>query len=195
MATQAEEQRHERRFHGAPEMLRSPSRIELLEVERVVALCLEGIAAQIALDVGTGPGIFAEEFSTQGLEVTGIDANPAMLEAARRYVPQGWFVLAPAEAIPYPNGAFDLVFLGHILHEADDPLMALQEAWRVARQRVTVLEWPHACFRLKLAKVSALECLSDRLVEAGGGWYRNLGKSGLEGKRLAHIRRCRHVRA
>jgi ubiquinone/menaquinone biosynthesis C-methylase UbiE len=143
MATQAEEQRHERRFHGAPEMLRSPSRIELLEVERVVTLCLEGIAAEIALDVGTGTGIFAEGFAAQGLVVTGIDANPAMLEAARRYVPQGWFVLAPAEAIPYPNSAFDLVFLGHILHEADDPLVALQEAWRVARQRVTVLEWPY----------------------------------------------------
>lgn len=143
MATQAEEQKHQRRFHGAPEMLRSPSRIELLEVERVVALCLEGIAVQIALDVGTGPGIFADGFAAQGLEVAGIDANEAMLDAARRYVPQGWFVLAQAEAIPYPNGAFDLVFLGHILHEADDPLMALQEAWRVARQRVTVLEWPY----------------------------------------------------
>lgn len=143
MDTLAEEQRHERRFHGVPKMLRSPSRIELLEVERVVALCLEGIAAKIALDVGTGTGIFAEGFTAQGLQVIGIDANPVMLEAARGYVPQGWFELAPAEAIPFCNDAFDLVFLGHVLHEADDPLMALQEARRVARLRVTVLEWPY----------------------------------------------------
>jgi ubiquinone/menaquinone biosynthesis C-methylase UbiE len=124
--------------------------------------------------VGIGPGIFAEGFAAQGLEVIGIDANPAMLEAARRYVPQGWFVLAPAEAIPYPNGAFDLVFLGHILHEADDPLMALQEAWRVARQQVTVLEWPYRqeehgpplAHRLMPEKIAELAQAASRLVSS-----------------------------
>ncbi len=143
MDARAREQRHERRFHGLPEMLRSPSRIEILEVERVVALCLEGIAARTVLDVGTGTGIFAEGFAAQGLAVTGIDASPAMLEAARRFVPQGCFELAPAEALPYPNDTFDLVFLGHVLHEADDPLASLREAQRVARLRVAVLEWPY----------------------------------------------------
>jgi ubiquinone/menaquinone biosynthesis C-methylase UbiE len=164
MAIQAEGQRHERRFHRAPGMLRSPGRVERLEVERVVALCLEGIAAQNMLDVGTGTGIFAEGFAAQGLEVAGIDANPAMLVAARRYLPRVWFALAPAEAIPYPNGAFDVVFLGHILHEADDPLTAIQEARRVAGQRATVLEWPFQqeeygpplAHRLKPERVAAL---------------------------------------
>jgi ubiquinone/menaquinone biosynthesis C-methylase UbiE len=143
MDSQAGEQKHDRRFHGVPEMLRSPGRIEILEVERVVALCLEGIAARTVLDVGTGTGIFGEGFAAHGLHITGIDANPAMLEAAGRHVPQGWFVLAPAEALPYPNDTFDLVFLGHVLHEADNPLASLREAQRVARLRVAVLEWPY----------------------------------------------------
>jgi ubiquinone/menaquinone biosynthesis C-methylase UbiE len=143
MMAHRDEQRHERRFHGNPGTLRSPGRVALMEVERVVALCLEGIAARSALDVGTGSGIFAEGFATKGLKATGIDANPAMIEAARRYVPQASFEVAPAEAIPYGNATFDLVFLGFVLHEADDPLAALQEARRVARTRVAVLEWPY----------------------------------------------------
>jgi ubiquinone/menaquinone biosynthesis C-methylase UbiE len=124
-------------------MLRSPDRIELPEVERVVALCLEGSAAGTELDVGTGTGIFAEGFAAQGLAVTGIEANPAMVEAARRFVPQGCFELAPAEALPYPNDTFDLVFLGHVLHEADAPLASLRDVRRVGRLRVAVLEWPY----------------------------------------------------
>ena len=35
------------------------------------------------------------------------------------------------------------MFLGHVLHETDDPVRALAEARRVARLRVAVLEWPY----------------------------------------------------
>jgi ubiquinone/menaquinone biosynthesis C-methylase UbiE len=134
----------EQRFHGAPDRLRSPQRLALLEVDRTVALCLEGLAAQKVLDVGTGTGIFAEAFAGQGLAVTGVDVNPEMLRVAQQYVPGGTFRRAPAEALPFPDGSFDLVFMGLVLHEADDPARALAEARRVARARVAVLEWPHA---------------------------------------------------
>lgn len=134
---------HERRFHGKLSMLRSPSRVALLEVERVVTLCLELFPAQNVLDMGTGTGVFAQGFAGQGLTVTGIDANPAMIEAAQGYVPQGHFQLAPAENIPFAGKEFDLVFLGLVLHETDDPLKTLQEAYRVVRLGVAVLEWPY----------------------------------------------------
>lgn len=134
---------HERRFHGQAERLRSAQRLELVEVERVVGLCLEGLEVETVLDVGTGTGVFAEAFSQQGLVVTAIDVNPDLLEIARRYAPQATFRQAPAEAIPFLDQSFDLVFLGHVLHEADERPRALQEARRVARQRVVVLEWPY----------------------------------------------------
>ena len=38
---------------------------------------------------------------------------------------------------------FNLVFFGLVLHESDEPLKVLQEARRVARQRVCILEWPY----------------------------------------------------
>jgi ubiquinone/menaquinone biosynthesis C-methylase UbiE len=134
---------HERRFHGEPDRLRSPERLARLEVERVVALSLESLDVKSVLDVGTGTGVFAEAFSRQGLRVTGIDANAELLVIARRHVPNGYFQEAPAEDIPFEASTFDLVFLGHVLHETDNPLTALQEARKVARQRVAVLEWPY----------------------------------------------------
>jgi ubiquinone/menaquinone biosynthesis C-methylase UbiE len=134
---------HERRFHGEPDRLRSPERLALLEVERVVALSLEGLSITSVLDIGTGTGVFAEAFSRWGLQVTGIDTNIELLAIARRYVPGGHFQEAPAEEIPFEASSFDLVFLGHVLHETDNPLTALKEARKVARDRVAVLEWPY----------------------------------------------------
>jgi ubiquinone/menaquinone biosynthesis C-methylase UbiE len=134
---------HERRFHGEADRLRSPQRLEMLEVERVVALCLEDLEAETVLDVGTGTGVFAEAFNQQGLAVSAIDVNPDLLEIARRYAPQATFRQAPAETIPFPDRSFDLVFLGLVLHETDERLRALQEARRVACKRVVVLEWPY----------------------------------------------------
>jgi ubiquinone/menaquinone biosynthesis C-methylase UbiE len=134
---------HERRFHGTADRLRAPDRIARLDVPRVVTLSLAGPTATSLLDVGTGTGVFAEAFVAAGLAVTGIDTNVDLLAVARGFAPTGQFTEAPAEQIPFPNGSFDLVFLGHVLHEADDPLAALREARRVMRQRVAILEWPY----------------------------------------------------
>jgi ubiquinone/menaquinone biosynthesis C-methylase UbiE len=134
---------HERRFHGEADRLRSPERIGLLEVDRVVALAAEGLVAARVLDIGTGTGVFAEAFSAVGLVVVGTDANLRLLRVARLLVSGVEFEEAVAEGIPHRDHAFDLAFLGHVLHEADDPLKALREARRVSKKRVVVLEWPY----------------------------------------------------
>jgi len=134
---------HEKRFAGEIERLRAPERVARLEVERVVSLCLEAVNLKNVLDVGAGSGLFAEAFSHRGLEVTGVDANPEMLTVARRFVPQGVFREAAAEALPYPDASFDLVFFGLVLHESDEQLKVLLEARRVSRQRVCILEWAY----------------------------------------------------
>jgi ubiquinone/menaquinone biosynthesis C-methylase UbiE len=106
-------------------------------------LALENLKeVQSMLDVGTGSGVFAEQFAALGLQVTGLDANAAMLPVAQQYVPSGTFQIGEAEKLPFPDGAFDLVFMGLLLHEADDMPAALSEARRVTRQRLAVLEWP-----------------------------------------------------
>ena len=134
---------HERRFNREIERLRDPQRIARLEVKRVVDLVLENLTqVQSALDVGTGTGIFAEELAARGLQVTGLDANPAMLPEAQQHVPSGIFREGEAEKLPFLDETFDLVFMGLLLHETDDALAALHEAHRVARQRLAILEWP-----------------------------------------------------
>ena len=133
---------HERRFKAEIGRLRSPERVALLEVDRVIEECLSGIKVQSVLDVGTGSGIFAEAFAKRGISVTGIDPNPEMLKAAKEFVAQGKFRKGIVEEIPYKDKSFDLVFLSHVLHESDDIPKALAETKRCARQRVVVLEWP-----------------------------------------------------
>jgi ubiquinone/menaquinone biosynthesis C-methylase UbiE len=134
---------NERRYNQRIEQLRSPERVAFLEVERVVQLALEGPDLHTVLDVGTGSGIFAQAFAERGLKVTGMDANPAMLEAAQSYVPDGAFRLGVAEDLPFSDQSFDLISMVHVLHETDDALKALQEAHRVAKRRVVVVEWPY----------------------------------------------------
>jgi SAM-dependent methyltransferase len=134
---------HERRFQADIERLRSPERLALLEVGRVVDACLEGINARSMLDVGTGSGVFAEAFAGRGLDVSGVDVNPAMIEAARQFVPAGSFQAAPAEALPFPDQSFDLVFLGLVFHEVDDAARTLAEVKRLGRLRLAILEWAY----------------------------------------------------
>ncbi len=134
---------NDRIFSGGADRLRAPERVALLEVDRVTGLCLDGLDVRTALDVGTGSGIFAESLAARGLAVAGIDRNPEMVTAARQYVPNGDFREGVAEAIPFSDESFDLVFMGLVLHETDEALGALKEAHRVAIKRVAVLEWPY----------------------------------------------------
>jgi SAM-dependent methyltransferase len=134
---------HEKLYDGSIERLRTPERVARLEVEHVVALCLETADLKSVLDVGVGSGLFAEAFAQHGLEVAGVDVNPEMIIAAKQFVPKGDFRESTAEALPYPDASFDLVFFGLVLHESDEPRKVLQEAKRVSHQRICILEWPY----------------------------------------------------
>jgi ubiquinone/menaquinone biosynthesis C-methylase UbiE len=134
---------HEKRFSGDIERLRSPQRVDRLGLAQVVRSCLEGNEILTMLDAGTGSGLFAERFVHTGIIVSGIDANFTMLPAARGFVPQAHFTQAVIERIPFSSNAFDMVFYGLVLHEADDPLLVLRESRRVSRKRVCILEWPY----------------------------------------------------
>ena len=134
---------HEKLYVGGVERLRAPERVARLEVERVVSISLEGTDLKSVLDVGVGSGLFAEAFVQHGLEVAGVDVNSEMVLAAKQFVPKGDFRESTAEALPYPDASFDLVFFGLLLHESDKPLKVLQEARRVSRQRICILEWPY----------------------------------------------------
>ena len=175
---------NERVFHGNVERLRSPERLATLEPDTVVALALAGIAPASALDIGTGTGVFAERFAACGLTVAGIDAREDMIALARGFVPQGRFEVAPAEALPFPDASFDLVFFGLVLHEADDAQTMLREAWRVSRLRVAILEWPYASGPAVTAGPPLAHRLQPEQIEA---LAREAGFATMETLPLRHV--------
>ena len=126
-------------------ILRSPPRLERLEVQRVVELSLADTTITSVLDVGTGTGLFAEAFVSVVEDVVGIDSNPDMIKTAQELVPSVRFQLGSAEEIPSCDDEYDLVFLGHMLHEVHSPFSVLLEAKRCSKKRVVVLEWPYIC--------------------------------------------------
>ncbi len=135
---------HEKRFNREIERLRDPDRIARLEVNRVVDQVLTGLdETKTLLDIGTGSGLFAEQFAARGLKVAGLDANPEMIPAAQLFVPSAEFRIGLAENLPFEDHSFDIVFMGLLLHEVDDLEKALSEAGRVGKQRIAVLEWPY----------------------------------------------------
>jgi ubiquinone/menaquinone biosynthesis C-methylase UbiE len=100
---------------------------------------------------------------------------------ARRRVPDAAFQTATAEALPFGEHSFDLVFLGHVLHEVDDRRLALCEARRVCRWRVSILEWPYR-------EEGRGPPLQHRLrSEAIEEWAREIGYSGVTRLQLAHM--------
>ncbi|MDO9547917.1 MAG: class I SAM-dependent methyltransferase [Candidatus Marinimicrobia bacterium] len=134
-------------YDGSVDRLRRAERLEVMQVDRVVDICLNQNKFKTVLDCGTGSGVFAEAFQKRGLTVAGIDLNPDMITAAKKHVPKAEFKVGHLESLPYTDKSFDLVFYAHSLHEADDLSIALLEAQRVAISNVIALEWP---FRFKL---------------------------------------------
>lgn len=90
------------------------------------------------LDLGTGAGHTALAFAGRCAEVVGIDVTPEMIavareEAARRGLANVRFEEGDAAALPYGDGAFDLVLSRHCAHHFAEPQAALREARRVLR--------------------------------------------------------------
>lgn len=76
------------------------------------------------LDLGCGDGQLTAKLVASGAVLTGVDASPAMVAAARE---RGIVAdQAQAESLPYPDGTFDAVFSNAALHwvRAQDAMMA-----------------------------------------------------------------------
>ncbi len=80
------------------------------------------------LDLGCGEGRVGAELARLGHRVVGVDSSPRMVElAAERHEA----VVADATALPFPDGAFDLVVAYMSLMNFDDLDGAVREAARV----------------------------------------------------------------
>ena len=93
------------------------------------------------LEVGVGTGRQLP-YHPPGALVTAVDPDVAVLRRAARRAPRARLVVAPAEALPFPDDSFDWVIFALVLCTVRDPETALREARRVLRRggRLRVLE-------------------------------------------------------
>jgi SAM-dependent methyltransferase len=110
---------------------------------------LEPLAGQRLLDAGCGAGLFLSLVAARGAIPSGLDASEALLSVARSRLPSVDLRVAGIEALPYDDGAFDIVTAFNAIQYTVDPGATLKELARVARPggRVGIGVWgyPERC--------------------------------------------------
>jgi SAM-dependent methyltransferase len=105
------------------------------------------------LEVGCGPGHLSIRLARQqGLEVTGLDLDPAMIQRARANLDRldrlghgdgrrPSFLVGDVASLAFPDGSFDLVVSTLSMHHWADPAAGLAEVGRVLRPGGRALVW------------------------------------------------------
>ena len=124
------------------------SRTDCLEKALLQRLLAGFPTVHTLLEVGCGTGHFTRWFQERGLQAVGLDVSTPMLaEAIRLGRPQ--CVHGDALSLPFSNNAMDIVALITTLEFIPEPVLALAEAFRVARcglilgvlNRQSILGW------------------------------------------------------
>lgn len=82
------------------------------------------------LDVGCGVGMYTGQFRRFSPHVTGVEVDLAAGRQAAARLPD--IVVAPAEALPFAQGSFDVVFSHEVIEHVADDRAAAAEMVRVA---------------------------------------------------------------
>jgi len=118
------------------------------------------------LEVGCGTGLILQRVAPHAAEAIGIDLSPGMLEAARA---RGLDVReAPATALPFEDGRFDLVYSFKVLAHVPEIGTALEEMARVTAPGGTVLAEFYNPWSLRhlVKKLGPAGRISERTTEA-----------------------------
>lgn len=91
------------------------------------------------LDIGCGAGGALVASRALGAEAAGLDASENLVAIARRRLPDARIEVGEMEALPFADGAYDVVTFINSLQFAGDPVRALAEARRVIRPGGSVL--------------------------------------------------------
>lgn len=119
------------------EWLDAARSIEFLQrVKRRMSELMGVTAGSRLLDVGSGTGDDVRALaalSGPAGRVIGVDHSEAMIQEARARPGPGEFVLADAQALPFPQATFDACRSERLLAHVRDPARAVDEMFRVVR--------------------------------------------------------------
>jgi len=89
------------------------------------------------LEIGVGLGADHEGFAAAGAELYGLDLTERAIEHTRARLAhaglRSTLTVGDAEALPFADDFFDLVYSWGVLHHSPSPERALDEVWRVLR--------------------------------------------------------------
>ena len=95
----------------------------------------DGYRGKKVLEVGCGTGVDLVRFARGGAQVTGVDLTASAIELARANFSQqglaGDFRVADGEQLPFPDGAFDLVYAHGVVQYTANPRRLVEECRRV----------------------------------------------------------------
>jgi SAM-dependent methyltransferase len=128
------------------------SRLLLGSLVKRIAADVAAVAPDGArvLEVGCGPGHLSIRLARQhGLEMTGLDLDPAMIARARANTDRAGhrggrrpsFLVGNVAALAFPDRSFDLVVSTLSMHHWADPAAGLTEIGRVLRPGARALIW------------------------------------------------------
>lgn len=117
----------ERIWEGVPEEA-TPERFRL----RCDFLLANVQPGERVLDLGCGDGAFVAALAAHGARPVGADVAGEALRRARLHHPQLEFVQS-ADALPFADGEFAVVWAGELLEHVQDGLGLLEEVARVLR--------------------------------------------------------------
>ncbi len=112
----------------------------LLEIEnRLMIDLLDPLPAASLVDIGCGIGARLTPFFDRRIDLTAIDPSPYMLDVAKRLWGNrvAWH-RGIAEDLPFSDNQFTYACLNHTLEYVEDPRQAIQEACRVAKDRLFI---------------------------------------------------------
>lgn len=129
---------HEARAYDA--WAGNPQRRPAAELEKRLMLdMLKPMRGESLLDIGCGTGASLLPFLDAGLQVTGIDPSPYMLDIALgRLGHRVDFYRGFAEDLPFDDNSFNHACLVTTLEFVNEPAAALEEACRVAKDRIFI---------------------------------------------------------
>ncbi|MEW6673647.1 MAG: class I SAM-dependent methyltransferase [Thermodesulfobacteriota bacterium] len=120
--------------------LKSPSNRMFVDFEKKLLLdLLKPIPGKTVLDIGCGTGASLKPLIDAGLRTTGIDPSPYMLDLASKNLgKRAELHRGIAEDLPFDDNSFNYASLITTLEFVENPKRALEEACRVAKDKIYI---------------------------------------------------------
>jgi SAM-dependent methyltransferase len=87
----------------------------------------------LALEVGCGEGRVCRDLRSLGHHIIGTDPSPTLVSSAQEADPQGAYLIAPGEQLPFADSTFDLVVAYNSLQNVNDLTRTIAEVSRVLK--------------------------------------------------------------